>query len=168
MLLDRTAVEEGEEVIDAAKTKKVAFVTAGDTMAATTHVDIRLRAMEENDADQAHPRRIDIHRLRLLLRTAAVQVRQDDHVAVPGGELPADQPLREHIGEQEEGIALPGSAGHPGRHQEVHDRGRRGPLAARCGAEDRRRADHGQTPSSAPLPGSDRGPRGWSPVTPRR
>ncbi|MDD1743988.1 MAG: diphthine synthase [Methanomassiliicoccales archaeon] len=46
-LMDRTAVEEGEDVIDAAKTMKVAFVTAGDTMAATTHVDIRLRAMEE-------------------------------------------------------------------------------------------------------------------------
>ena len=46
-LLDRTAVEEGEEVIDAAKTMRVAFVCAGDTMAATTHLDIRLRAMEE-------------------------------------------------------------------------------------------------------------------------
>ena len=47
-VLDRKAVEEGEEVIDAAKNMKVAFVCAGDTMAATTHVDIRLRAIEEN------------------------------------------------------------------------------------------------------------------------
>jgi diphthine synthase len=47
-LMDRAAVEEGEEVIEAARTMKVAFVCAGDTMAATTHVDIRLRAMEEN------------------------------------------------------------------------------------------------------------------------
>ena len=47
VLLDRTQVEETEEVIVAAKDKKVAFVTAGDTMAATTHVDIRIRAEEE-------------------------------------------------------------------------------------------------------------------------
>ena len=46
-LLDRTDVEEGEEMIEAARKSKVAFVTAGDTMAATTHVDIRLRAMED-------------------------------------------------------------------------------------------------------------------------
>jgi diphthine synthase len=44
--LDRVDVEEGEELIDAAKSKKVAFVTAGDTMAATTHVDLRLQAIE--------------------------------------------------------------------------------------------------------------------------
>jgi diphthine synthase len=46
-LLERAEVEEGEEVIEAAKGGKVAFVTAGDTMAATTHVDIRLRAIED-------------------------------------------------------------------------------------------------------------------------
>ncbi|MEM0448282.1 MAG: diphthine synthase [Methanomassiliicoccales archaeon] len=45
-LLDRIDVEEGEEVLEAAKEKRVAFVTAGDTMAATTHVDLRLRAIE--------------------------------------------------------------------------------------------------------------------------
>jgi diphthine synthase len=45
-LLSREEVEEGEEVIEMAKDKKVAFITAGDTMAATTHVDIRLRAIE--------------------------------------------------------------------------------------------------------------------------
>jgi len=44
--LKRVDVEEGEEMIEAAETKKVAFVTAGDTMAATTHVDIRIRAEE--------------------------------------------------------------------------------------------------------------------------
>ncbi len=47
-LMDRAAVEEGEEVIQAARTMKVAFVSAGDTMAATTHVDIRLRAIEDS------------------------------------------------------------------------------------------------------------------------
>lgn len=44
--LDRVDVEEGEELVSAAKDKRVAFVTAGDTMAATTHVDLRLQAME--------------------------------------------------------------------------------------------------------------------------
>ncbi|HUL40182.1 MAG TPA: diphthine synthase [Methanomassiliicoccales archaeon] len=44
--LDRVDVEEGDQLIVAAKYKRVAFVTAGDTMAATTHVDLRLRAME--------------------------------------------------------------------------------------------------------------------------
>jgi diphthine synthase len=45
-VLERVDVEEGEEIVEAAKDQRVAFVTAGDTMAATTHVDIRLRAME--------------------------------------------------------------------------------------------------------------------------
>ena len=45
--LSRRQVEEEEIVIEAAKRGRVAFVTAGDTMAATTHVDLRIRAMEE-------------------------------------------------------------------------------------------------------------------------
>lgn len=45
--MKRADIEEGEDMIRAAKDRKVAFVTAGDTMAATTHVDIRLRAEED-------------------------------------------------------------------------------------------------------------------------
>jgi diphthine synthase len=45
-VLDRIKVEEGSVVLDAAKDKKVAFITAGDTMAATTHVDLRIQAQE--------------------------------------------------------------------------------------------------------------------------
>jgi len=45
-LLERVDIEEGEEIVEAAKDQRVAFVTAGDTMAATTHLDLRLRAME--------------------------------------------------------------------------------------------------------------------------
>ena len=45
--LCRKEVEEDETVLEAAKRGRVAFVTAGDTMAATTHVDLRIRAMEE-------------------------------------------------------------------------------------------------------------------------
>lgn len=46
-VLDRAAVEQDPEVIlDAAEDGDVAFVTAGDTMVSTTHVDLRLRAAE--------------------------------------------------------------------------------------------------------------------------
>ncbi|HTY47631.1 MAG TPA: diphthine synthase [Methanomassiliicoccales archaeon] len=45
-MLERAEVEEGEEVVEEARSKRVAFVTAGDTMAATTHVDLRLHAIE--------------------------------------------------------------------------------------------------------------------------
>ncbi len=47
-VLKRKDVEESEMVIDAAKEKRVAFVTAGDTMAATTHVDLRIQAVDAN------------------------------------------------------------------------------------------------------------------------
>lgn len=45
-LLDRVDVEEGEELFKEAKRGKVAFLSAGDTMAATTHVDLRLQALD--------------------------------------------------------------------------------------------------------------------------
>jgi diphthine synthase len=44
-VLDRAGVEQDPEpVLDAAESDDVAFVTAGDTMISTTHVDLRLRA----------------------------------------------------------------------------------------------------------------------------
>lgn len=44
-VLDREAVEQcPDEILDAAKTGKVAFLVPGDPMVATTHVDLRLRA----------------------------------------------------------------------------------------------------------------------------
>lgn len=42
--LTREQVENGKEVLDAAKDHSVAFLVAGDPMVATTHVDLRLRA----------------------------------------------------------------------------------------------------------------------------
>lgn len=45
-VLSRKEVEEGNAVIEASRKATVAFVTAGDPMVATTHVDIRLRATE--------------------------------------------------------------------------------------------------------------------------
>ena len=42
--LSRDQVESGGEILDAAKTRRVAFLIPGDPMAATTHVDLRLRA----------------------------------------------------------------------------------------------------------------------------
>ncbi len=46
ILLDRKGVEESEAIVEAARTKKVAFIAAGDTMSATTHVELRMRAEE--------------------------------------------------------------------------------------------------------------------------
>ncbi|HEY7587623.1 MAG TPA: diphthine synthase [Thermoplasmata archaeon] len=44
--LTREQVESGAEVLAAAKGQRVAFLVPGDPMAATTHVDLRLRATE--------------------------------------------------------------------------------------------------------------------------
>lgn len=46
-VLGRADVEEKDIIVSAAKRKKVAFISAGDPMTATTHVDLRLRAMRE-------------------------------------------------------------------------------------------------------------------------
>lgn len=47
VVCDRAAVERDPEVIlDAAETESVAFLTGGDPMIATTHVDLRLRAAQ--------------------------------------------------------------------------------------------------------------------------
>ncbi|GAB7017743.1 diphthine synthase [Halostagnicola bangensis] len=44
---DRAGVEQHpEEILEAAESEDVAFLTAGDTMISTTHVDLRLRAHE--------------------------------------------------------------------------------------------------------------------------
>ncbi|MDQ2051571.1 diphthine synthase [Natronolimnohabitans sp. A-GB9] len=44
---DRAGVEQHpEDILEAAETEDVAFLTAGDTMISTTHVDLRLRAHE--------------------------------------------------------------------------------------------------------------------------
>jgi diphthine synthase len=46
-VLDRVRVEQRpEEILDSAESDDVAFLTAGDTMISTTHVDLRLRAAE--------------------------------------------------------------------------------------------------------------------------
>ncbi len=46
VVLSRKEVEQDEVPLIDAQDKKVVFLTAGDTMAATTHVDLRLRAEE--------------------------------------------------------------------------------------------------------------------------
>jgi diphthine synthase len=46
-VLRRAQVEEDDVIIEAARTSRVGFVTAGDTMAATTHVDLLIQAAEE-------------------------------------------------------------------------------------------------------------------------
>ncbi len=46
-LLDRVAVEDGTSILDACRTRRVALLVAGDPMSATTHVDLRLRAVKQ-------------------------------------------------------------------------------------------------------------------------
>src|SRR5437870_4245006 len=43
-ILGRAEVEDGRTILDAAAGQRVAFLVGGDPMAATTHVDLRLRA----------------------------------------------------------------------------------------------------------------------------
>jgi len=47
-ILSREETEKGDRIIDAATHNSVAFLTGGDPMIATTHVDLRLRAMKQN------------------------------------------------------------------------------------------------------------------------
>lgn len=46
-VLHRMQVEEGGDIIYEARTMRIGFVTAGDTMSATTHVDLMIQAKEE-------------------------------------------------------------------------------------------------------------------------
>jgi diphthine synthase len=46
--LDREAVEDGARLLDACSEKKVVFLVAGDPMTATTHIDLRLRAIKRS------------------------------------------------------------------------------------------------------------------------
>ncbi len=46
-VLGREEVESGEVILDEARKNKVCLLTGGDPMTATTHIDLRLRAMEE-------------------------------------------------------------------------------------------------------------------------
>lgn len=54
-VLRRAEVEEGDVIIEAARRGRAAFMVAGDPMSATTHVDLRLRAVEEGiDTELVH------------------------------------------------------------------------------------------------------------------
>jgi diphthine synthase len=65
-LLDRADVEDGRAILDAAAGQRVAFLVGGDPMAATTHVDLRLRA-----AAAGIPTRI-VHGASILTAAAGV------------------------------------------------------------------------------------------------
>lgn len=45
-ILSREETEKGDKILKAAKTQNVSFLTAGDPMTATTHVDLRIRAIK--------------------------------------------------------------------------------------------------------------------------
>src|SRR5437667_3878979 len=63
-VLSRTDVEDGRTILEAAAKQKVAFLVVGDPMAATTHVDLRLRA-----AAATIPTRI-VHGVSILIERA--------------------------------------------------------------------------------------------------
>ena len=46
-ILSREETEKGQKILEAAKQKNVVFLSAGDPMTATTHVDLRLRAIKK-------------------------------------------------------------------------------------------------------------------------
>jgi diphthine synthase len=46
-VLSRDETEKGDIILDAAKKQNVVFLTAGDPMTATTHVDLRIRAIQK-------------------------------------------------------------------------------------------------------------------------
>ncbi|MDR2866692.1 MAG: diphthine synthase [Methanomassiliicoccaceae archaeon] len=46
-VLHRAQVEEDDIIIRSARTSRVGFITAGDTMSATTHIDLLIQAAEE-------------------------------------------------------------------------------------------------------------------------
>jgi len=53
--LSRAEAEDGRTILEAAATQKVAFLVVGDPMAATTHVDLRLRAAAAKIATRIVP-----------------------------------------------------------------------------------------------------------------
>lgn len=46
-ILNREETEKGDKIMESTKDEKVVFLTCGDPMTATTHVDLRLRAIEQ-------------------------------------------------------------------------------------------------------------------------
>lgn len=47
VVLNREETEKGDKIVDSAKNKNTVFLTAGDPMTATTHVDLRIKAVKE-------------------------------------------------------------------------------------------------------------------------
>jgi diphthine synthase len=46
VVLSRAETEKGDKILNSAKSKNVVFLTCGDPMTATTHIDLRLRAIK--------------------------------------------------------------------------------------------------------------------------
>jgi diphthine synthase len=47
IILNRNETEKGDLIINSAESKNIVFLTAGDSMTATTHVDLRIRAIKK-------------------------------------------------------------------------------------------------------------------------
>ena len=108
-------------VVDAAREKKVAFVTAGDTMAATTHVDLRIQAV-----DAGIPTKV-IHGVSIFSACPSSLGLQPYKfgrtVTLPfvEGEYFPSSPYERILENKEERAAHHGASGHPGGREPVHD-----------------------------------------------
>lgn len=102
--LTREQVEGGHEILDAARGHRVAFLVTGDPMAATTHVDLRLRA-----AAAGIPTRI-VHGVSILTAAAgalglqAYKFGRTTTVPFPEGDRPVTSPLDPILENQRNGL----------------------------------------------------------------
>ena len=68
----REFVEEGWKILQQAKTKKVALISPGDPLVATTHQELRTRAIPRKDRNTCSARLIHTYRCRWRVRIALV------------------------------------------------------------------------------------------------
>ncbi|WP_235584752.1 diphthine synthase [Candidatus Methanomethylophilus sp. 1R26] len=130
----RSEVEEGHRIIDSAKECRTAFVTAGDTMLATTHVDLMIQAKYEN---------IPVKVFNGVSIFSACPTCFGLQPTSSGGRSPcrssrrvaAQVPLRPHHGEQEARSPHHDPPGHPRRGAALHDRQGRHRVAPGRGGE---------------------------------
>ena len=80
--MSREETEKGDKIIDAAAQNHVVFLTGGDPMIATTHVDLRLRAIKQGITTKI------IHSSSISTAvpgnpwSAELQIREDDNACI--------------------------------------------------------------------------------------
>jgi diphthine synthase len=100
----RAEVEDGQRILDAAKAQDVAFLAVGDSMAATTHVDLRVRA-----AKLGIPTRV-VHGASIVVAVAGLlglqsyKFGRSTTLAFPHGEYLAESPYDVVLGNLQRGL----------------------------------------------------------------